>query len=185
MEFPSRPNRPRPVFVRFAAFAAATLLLGGCNSLRVSYTDVKCPSADVTGQLGTVSRFRGEGGNFADLAYHATLTNVKGSCDLDDDGVTIDVAVTVLAEIGPAATSRTAEFPYFVAIVGPNNTVITKRIFDDTLTFADGQRRAGATDHLTQRIPLRDPHNAPEVHIFMGFQLTKDELAYNRTHGGL
>jgi hypothetical protein len=168
-----------------AALILGALSLSSCNSLGLSYTDVKCPSADVTGQLGTVSRFRGEGGNFADLAFHATLNDVKGRCDVDDEGVTVDVAVTVLAEIGPAASSRSADFPYFVAIIGPNNRVVAKRVFDNPLNFPEGQRRAGATDHFSERIPLKDPHNASDYHIFVGFQLTQDEVAYNRAHGGL
>ena len=168
-----------------AAFLSCTLATGSCGALHMNYTDVKCPTTDITGELASVSRFRGEGGNFADLAYHATLSNVKGSCDLDDDGVTIDFQVTVLADIGPAAANRTVDLPYFVAVVGPNNRVISKRVFDDSLTFPDGQRRAGVTDQISQRIPLRDPHNAPDYHVFVGFQLTPDEVAYNRAHGGL
>ncbi|HLY57216.1 MAG TPA: hypothetical protein VKS60_16755 [Stellaceae bacterium] len=172
-------------FRRLPAILFCTLSLVGCSSLGMSYTDVKCPSTDITGELGTVSRFRGEGGNFADLAYHAQLTDAKGNCSLDDEGATIDMKVTILAELGPAASERTVQFPYFVAIVGPNNRVLAKRVFDDTLTFAPNQRRAGATDSFTQRIPLRDPHDAPDYHVFVGFQLTNDELAYNRSHGGL
>jgi hypothetical protein len=175
----------RSTLRRLPAVGLCAVTLAGCNSLHLSYTDVKCPSTDITGQLGSVSRFRGEGGNFADLTYHASLTGLKGECDLDDDGVTITMTVTVLAEIGPAAALRTADFPYFVAIVGTNNRIVAKRQFDDTLTFPANQRRAGATDTITQRIPLKDPHNASDLHVFVGFQLTREELEYNRTHGGL
>jgi hypothetical protein len=37
---------------------------------------------------------------------------------------------------------------------------------------------------LTQRIDLKNKRDAPNYHVFLGFQLTKDELDYNRAHGG-
>jgi hypothetical protein len=176
-------------FARLGRDAAALCLcaaaLSSCNTLHISYADVKCPYTDVTGQLASVSRFTGEGGNIADLTYHARLADLKGNCDLDDDGVTITVTVSVIADIGPAATDRSANFPYFVAIVGPNNRIIAKKNFDETLTFPPNRQHAGATETLTQFIPLRDPHNAPDYHVFVGFQLTQAEVEYNRVHGGL
>jgi hypothetical protein len=166
------------------AACIAVLPLFGCSFVSNKFSDVKCPSTDVTGELGTITRVRGTGGNYADLEYHGSLNHLTGSCDVDDDGVTVSLSVTILAEIGPAATDPNVDLPYFVAVVGPDNRVVAKRVLDDKLTFAPQQSHAGAVDHLTQRIDLKNKRDAPNYHVFLGFQLTKDELDYNRAHGG-
>lgn len=169
--------------LRLAVLAPLGLALAGCSWFGESYRDVKCPSTDIISTLGSVSRVRGEGGNFADLRYHAQLTGLKGICDVDDSGVTVKLTVSTLGEIGPAATERSADFPYFVTVTGPNDQVIAKQVMANVLVFPPNQPRAGATDQLTQNIPLRNPRDAGKYHVLLGFQLTPEELAYNRLHG--
>ena len=162
----------------------AALPLFGCSYFSNNFGDTKCPSTDIAGETATVTQVRGTGGNYADLMYKASLGNLKGSCDVEDDGVTVNISVTTLAEIGPAASDRNANFPYFVAVIGPDNRIITKRVLDNNLTFAAGQSRIGATDQISQQIPYKDKREVGKYHVYLGFQLNKDELAYNRLHSG-
>jgi hypothetical protein len=169
-----------------AAWRIVTILglgvaLSGCSWFSSDYADVKCPAAGVIGGIGTVSRFDGHGIGFANLASRASLSEVKSDCQIDSAGVTVTVTVSTLAELGPAATGRTIDFPYFVAITDSHDKVVAKKVFANGITFKSDLNRAGGRDTLSEHIPLANPKQADRYHIVLGFQLTEDELAYNRT----
>ncbi len=175
----------RAAGLRLAALALSTLPLAGCGLFDDLFgrDTGKCPTAEIAGTLGSVTRFRGDPGNPANLAYRATLSNIQSDCSFGDDSVTVTVNVTVMAEIGPAATERSAEFPYFLAVATPGDRVVAKRQFGGALNFGTTQRRTGVTDTLTETIPLKDLKQSDRYHLMLGFQLTPDELAYNRARG--
>jgi hypothetical protein len=155
--------------------------LGGCSWISGEYADVKCPAAGVVGGIGTVSRFDGRGTGFVNLASRASLSEVKSDCAVDSGGVTVNVTVTTLAELGPAATGRTVDFPYFVAVTDGHDKVVAKRVFANGISFKSNLDRAGGKDTLSERIPLANPKQADRYHVVIGFQLTEEELAYNRS----
>jgi hypothetical protein len=157
------------------------LTLGGCSWVSGEYADVKCPSSGVVGGIGNVSRFDGRGTGFANLAYRASLSQVSSDCKIDSSGVTVTVAVATLAELGPAATGRSADFPYFVAVTDSHDKIVAKRVFPNTVNFAGNQSRGGSQDTVSERVPLANPKTADRYHVVFGFQMTEDELAYNRS----
>jgi len=157
------------------------LALGGCSLFEGEYSDVKCPAAGVISGIDTVSRFDGHGTAYINLADRATLGEIKSDCSVDEAGVSITVSVSTIAELGPGAAGRTFDFPYFVAITDPHDKVVAKRVFTNSVTFKPNENRAGTRDTVTERVPLANPRQATRYHVVLGFQLTEDELAFNRT----
>jgi hypothetical protein len=88
--------------------------------------------------------------------------------------------VSLIARLGPAAVDRTADFAYFVAILNQDGTIVAKQVFPAPIAFADNQTRRGSIETITQRIPLKDLKQAGKYRIEVGFQLTQEELEYNR-----
>ncbi len=158
-------------------------ILTGCGIFGKDFSDVACPSTKIAPELSMVTRARSNSGNFADLLYRASLSEVKGSCAIDERGVSIEIALQTVAEIGPAATVRGADFSYFIVVTDDKNTVISKRILTNPITFGPNQNRAGALDTVEERIILTDPKSAPKYRIVAGFQLTEEELTRNRALG--
>jgi hypothetical protein len=166
---------------RLAALSGSVLALGGCTVINGEYGDVKCPAAGVVAGIGSVSRFDGVGTGFVHLADRASLHVEKSDCTIDASGVTITMTVSTLAEIGPVATSRNADFPYFVAITDTSDKIVAKRVFANPVTFKPEQTRAGTRDVFQDHVQLVNPQDAERYHIVLGFQMTPDELDYNRS----
>jgi hypothetical protein len=166
---------------RVAAFLGFGLTLGGCSLVSGDYDNIKCPATGVVGGIDTVSRFDGHGTGFVDLAYRARLSETQSDCDIDKDGVTVTMTVQTTAELGPAATERSADFAYFVAVTDTNDKIVAKQVFANPVTFKPNQNRAGTLDTFTQRIPLANPKQADRYHVILGFQMTGSEMEYNRT----
>jgi hypothetical protein len=157
------------------------LALGGCSWISGQYSDVKCPAAGVVTGIDTVARFDGRGTSYVNLADRATIGGVTSDCTIDSSGVSVTVSLSTVAELGPTAPGRSIDFPYFIAVTDTHDKVIAKRVFQNTVTFKPNENRAGTQDTDTERVKLADPKQADRYHIIVGFQLTPEELAYNRT----
>jgi hypothetical protein len=169
------------ILARAAALLPIAGALTGCSLFESQYADVKCPTVGIIGELSAVSRFDGHGTGFPNLAYRASLGDLKTECKVNDEGAHMTITIATLAEIGPVATSRSAEFPYFIAITDPDDKILTKRVFSNAIDFKGSQARAGARDVDTETIPMPEPADAPKYHVIIGFQLTEEELAFNRS----
>ena len=159
---------------------ALGLSLGGCSWISGQYSDVKCPAAGVVTGIDTVARFDGRGTGYVNLADRATVGGVTSDCNVDEKGATVTVSLSTVAELGPMAPSRTIDFPYFVAVMDTHDKVVAKRVFKNTITFKPNENRGGTQDTVTETIPLKNPREADRYHIVVGFQLTEEELAFNR-----
>lgn len=154
--------------------------LSGCSWFKGDYDDGKCPVVAIPDDLSHVSHFKGAGTDFANVTVTALLTDAKGGCTFDKAGITVDLDVSLIARLGPAAVERTADFAYFVAILDGSGTIVAKQVFPAPITFADNQNRRGSIESISQRIPLRDYKQAGKYRVEVGFQLTQEELMYNR-----
>jgi len=170
------PRRVAPLALMLATGAA----LSGCSWFSGKYDDAKCPVVAIPDDLARVSHFQGQGTDFANLAVSARLSDIKGGCDFNKEGVTVDMSVSLVAQAGPAMTDRNADFAYFVAILDPTGTIVAKKVFPAPVAFPEGQQRRGSIETITQHIPLKDYHQAAKYRVEVGFQLSQEELSYNR-----
>lgn len=170
-------------------FPLFVLALAGCSAasdvkdfvFEPLDTDAKCPDSGVVGGIGRVTRFDGRGTGFVNQTYSATLTEVKSDCSYENNGVTVKLSVQTLAELGPAAPGRSVDLPYFVAVTDKQDKIVAKKVFSNTVSFAGNQNRGGGIDTLTEHVPLTKPRDGETYHVILGFQLSQDELAYNRS----
>jgi hypothetical protein len=163
-----------------ALILAAGAGLSSCSWFHGTYDDGKCPVVAIPDDLARVSHFQGQGTDFANLTVAARLSDIKGGCTFDKDGVSLDMTVSLVAQSGPAMTDRNADFAYFVAILDPAGKIVAKRVFPAPIAFPEGQTRRGSIETIDERIPLKDYHEAGNYRVEIGFQLSEEELSFNR-----
>lgn len=164
--------------VRGAA-AAALALLTACGSSEKR--EAACPQGIIPADAATITRFRdGPGRDLTDVVAEGEIVNILVQCKYDRRGVIVDLQVAVAANRGPADRSRAAEFDYFVALLDPEQNVLVKEPFRVRFEFRDNRTRLGTIEEIEPRLPLPDVMKGPEYQILVGFQLTPDELAWNR-----
>ncbi|MCJ9427624.1 hypothetical protein [Kordiimonas marina] len=163
--------------VRFALLASLSLLVAACAKNPLQVVVSHCPAVAVVGDVGTLTRFKGEGRTTNDVEFTASITNVKPDCK-QADSVTSHVTFDITAEAGKALTSRTVTLPYFVAVLKDNSQIVSKKRYDVTLTFGrDGI--AHATQTVEQFIPTMAQAKRYNYEVLLGFQLTPEEAMYN------
>lgn len=105
-----------------------------------------CPSVGIPDYTGDVTAFRTAGDRTAsNLDMTASITNVRSTCD--DSGAKVYSGVTfdVIARRMDTRGARQVTVPYFSTVVRGGSAVVTKRVGNVTLSFADGQERAQAS----------------------------------------
>jgi hypothetical protein len=167
-----------------AGALAGALLLSGCGMFGSREPPRPCPAAGILPDASSLTLFRdGAGRDLSDVVVTGQLVNVDMQCRYDRTGMTADLRVLVSATRGQADTTRVHDIEYFVAIADPQRNILSKERFVIRFEFRD-QPRINRIDELEPRIPLSDLNQGPGYAILVGFQLTPEQLEYNRTRGG-
>lgn len=180
------------VFRRFVATAlAATVLLvvAGCGSTADNKRPLPCPRVSVLDDAATLTRFAGGAGqDLVDIDYQVEVSDILAGCkyvqsESDKQAIVVAMAPVMVAIRGPANHDREARFDYFVSVVDSERDVLNKQIFGVTVKFPGNITRVSLKDSdppVTVDIPLAAGRSATDYQIFVGLQLTPDELEYNR-----
>lgn len=140
---------------RLTAAAVLAIALAGCRGTGdivvdegVGITAVRtaCPAVGVPDFTGDITLFRTPGVTTADnIDVVAALTDVRSTCNDSGDKVYATATFNVLARRTDTRGARSVTVPYFVTVLRGGTAVISKRVGEVTLNFADGQERASAS----------------------------------------
>ena len=142
-------------------FAAKALTVGivaaalaGCSregdldvgaGVGVNVTRSGCPTVAVPDGTGDITIFNPVSSQDADaIDMVATVTNVRTTCNESGQKIYAQAAFDVQARRSNTQGGRTVTLPYFNTVVQGGSAVISKRVGQVTIQFADGQQRASA-----------------------------------------
>ena len=170
---------------RFVALVLASGFLASCSMLGMGDDKEEmtqlCPAASILGNAERVVQFKqGSGKDLIDVMFQAEIGKLNMSCRYLKGRVVTDISFELISERGPAARSRNGDFEYFVAISGPDGRVLAKETFHSKIAFAPNRRRAGILEEIEQSIPLRKDEGGGGYEILVGFQLTEEQMKFNR-----
>ncbi|WP_193188572.1 hypothetical protein [Nisaea sediminum] len=174
-------SRPRFRSVTRIALPLALLaLVAACSSDKGPPPG--CPKTDFVSDLDHMTAFAdGAVGDLTDVRFDARLGGLTAICNFEKSELVMDVAFQVVATRGPANRDNQAEVTYFLAIADETGAVIAKETFSNTLPFKGNLRRVAITDEFAPRIPYTaDKLTLNSYRVLIGFQLTPEQLAYNR-----
>ena len=166
-----------------AAVAILGLTLAGCGGTSPEIAKMTCPEVVPAPGTETIVLFRPGGHSAQDVMVTGKVYSANIRCQHEKAGVAALTELTFYAErSGPRILN--ANLPYFVAVVGPSQKVLAQEAFDAHVAFLPGEpyRRLPA-EKITVHLPVRNTASASDYSIVVGFQLTPEQLAYNRSAG--
>lgn len=174
-----------------ALVASLSLALGGCSSLNPFGSSEKeggtsqlpCPQVGVLGETDHITLLRGAGTDLTDIVARAEIGRVVSKCtyNTSDATISVDLAFDGIAELGPAATSRDLVFNVFVAVTRRFDTLDKKQVYQIPVSFPAGQRQARFLKTVDGTIlPYGGTADGRIYQVLVGFQLTAEQLEYNR-----
>ncbi len=155
----------------------------GCTLFGDVVPQPPCPRVVVVGDAQKVIQFRpGPGRDLTDIRFEAQIVGLAPVCEYDEEGyVDADVTIGMAFVRGPAAETNVSNYEYFVAIANPAGNIIAKKVFPVSVQFTGALLRVGGAEEITQRIFYAPEPDASQHRIFVGFQLTKEQLEYVRS----
>lgn len=171
--------RAGSAFLRFAV-PAVLLALAGCGPGRNEFAPA-CPVAQLVPALADLTRFTGAGRDLTDLIVQARIVQVQGECSpASRDVLNANVSISISIQRGPAMPGRETDVPVFVA-VSRGGEVLDKQMLPVTITFPPNVDRVTMTSKpITLALPVGDGIAGPSYHVIAGFQLTPEEVEFNR-----
>jgi hypothetical protein len=145
-----------------------------------------CPAVDVTPDLKNLNDFvnnaQPSGG---DLIAGVEIQGASGTCKINEKSVVVDIKVKFAGKLGPQGRQNSGDipsfsYPYFVAVTGPMGNIMAKEVFAASMNFVPGEDTHFYDENLQQHIPIEDKAVAGKYHVVVGFQLSPEQLAYNR-----
>jgi hypothetical protein len=140
---------------RLISAIAVAAALAGCRSsgdiiidegVGIQAFRTACPAVGIPDYTGDITVFRTPGDtSAANIDMVAAMTNVRSQCNDSGEKVYTSVTFDVLAKRTDVRGARQVTVPYFVTVLRGGRAVITKRVGQVTLNFADGQERAQAS----------------------------------------
>ena len=169
--------------------------LAGCQTLGLSSpspdelvadTGPICPSTAVLSDAVIVTKLKpgtlASVPNPANVAFTAEMSQAKLDCNYDrsQNKLSVDINFAVKAARGPAATGTDPQVDFFVAIVDADNNIISKIVYHGKPDMAGRTTNIYTQSVRNFAVPLGMDKRPYDYEILTGFQLTPDELAYNR-----
>jgi hypothetical protein len=169
------------------------LALAGCDQFRaneraaLAIIGPSCPTSAVLSDAVTVTKLRPGTPVTANpdpnaVMFTAEMAKPELTCDYDQkrNTLSVDVAFNVRASRGPAAAAD-PPLDFFVAIVDIDNNVLVKKVYQFQPNLG-GQPAVQWTQNVRDVVvPIQADQRPGDYEILTGFQLTPEELAFNRT----
>jgi len=139
---------------RLAALLTMGAALAGCKSdgdlvvdqgVGITAIRTACPAVGVPDYTGDVTTFGLPGDPSAgNIDVSAAITNLRSTCDDGSPRIYTNATFDVLARRTDTRGARQVTLPYYSVVLRAGSSVVTKRVGQVTLSFADGQERAQA-----------------------------------------
>lgn len=177
---------PARVGVVALLLAGPVALLGGCFNLDALNDDPNvgpCPVAGVLYDANRVAQIEGVE-RHENVGFTGQVEAVRGYCRYTGTNpITMEIELDFAFGKGPKATDDSHVYPYFVTITRRDRSVLAKQIYAVEAKFPKGKDIVRQTEKIDGIVIPRatETVSGTNFEIIVGFDLTPDELAYNRS----
>ncbi len=156
--------------------------LASCGTSK-DIADMTCPRVIPAPGTDRIVLFGPGGHDTQDVVVGGRIVNADVTCQREKPGVEAMTVVHFYAERANGGIAD-ATLPYFVALLDPQQRVLTQEGFRIDFKFFPGESyRKLPNEDITVHLPVHSTATAGAYTIVVGFQLTPEQLAFNRTHG--
>ena len=142
---------------------------------------VACPDVKVVAELGNLVRFKpGDGRDITDVVMEAQFEEVRGECSVDDDEVQMALLVVLTARRGPASTVSSDDFSMVAAVTDQDRNILSRRLVPGRFDFTGNRSRVRYLERLKIDIPKQEQETGQDFIVFVGFDLTREQVEFNR-----
>ncbi len=143
-----------------------------------------CPLLGVLYDSSRMVEFTSAEERFANVAYTAEMRGVRGLCRYTGTNpIEMSLQIDMAFGKGPAAQRSKRTYRYWVAVTRSNLAPVEKQYFDVEVDFPRGSDRMAGSEVIQKIVIPRanDTISGANFEILVGFELTPEQLAFNRS----
>ena len=185
MRFPHMPKQHNPLFLCRLALAINLLCLPliGCTQRPYTGFAPACPFTRIVPEAADYTLYHGKETTFNNMVVRASIMSLQGDCLSGGKKILkTRIVLTLSVERGPAFTQKKITIPWFIAVTH-NDKIIGKQVFESIVSFPTNVSSLQTKTKMaivSLPIPPRSVDSGYDFQV--GFQLTKEQLAYNHQH---
>ncbi len=170
----------RPRHIAIPALLLMAAVVTGCAN---NGPPPPCPPVRVDSTTASMTKFKdGSSRDLSNVEFQVKVVGFQGECTMSDDEVEVVLDVDFQITSGPAAQAGPMSFYYFAAIPQFFPQPDGKRVFEIQRSLKGG---ATAPQTLTEsnvsiKIPLKEKQPAASFDVYLGLQLSDEQLEFNR-----
>lgn len=160
------------------------VLAASCGLTEPKKPPPPCPPVLVLKDAATITKFRpGPGRDITDVTFTGRISDFRAECTFAKDLSEVDIRMNIAFVLnrGPANRDRKLSFDYFVAIPYFHPAPQGKQVFTRAGEFEGNRGRIGFLEEVNMTIPLAPDTKREDYRIFIGFQLSGEEVEFNRS----
>lgn len=162
------------------------LVLSACGTVKKDTSNEQnvgpCPLMGVLYDAARLVELNGPEA-MSNVGYTAEMRGVTGLCRyVGADPIVMNLDIDMAFGRGPKAVGDTHTYRYWVAVARRDVLPLTKQYFDVTVKFPNGADRTQRIESIERiTIPRATPTTSGvNFEILVGFDLTPEQLAFNR-----
>ncbi|WP_233356078.1 hypothetical protein [Henriciella aquimarina] len=141
-----------------------------------------CPPVAILYDASRIVELDGDSASYTDIAYTGEMTNVELFCRyVEDEPLRAEIELDFAFGKGPKGTSNQHTYNYWVAVTRRSSKVLAKQYFSVDANFAGGKVDGHQEVIQDIIIPRADSTiSGANFEVVVGFDLTEEQLAFNR-----
>jgi hypothetical protein len=168
---------------RIAGCAVVLAAVASCQSMDTRANVGPCPLAGSLYDAVRLVEITG-GDRHENVAFTGEITGVRGFCRyVDDDPITMEIEIDFAFGKGPLAQDSRKSYPYFVSVTRRDRSVLGKQTMNVDVRSPEGRDVVNVTEKVDGIVIPRatETVSGSNFEILVGFDLTAEQLAYNRS----
>jgi hypothetical protein len=163
-----------------------TASFSSLNPFSENSTPQPCPPVSLLANAVTITKFgRGESIAAENIIYSARLEDVVFECQVVGSEVRGRLSMAGMLDLGRKGTFGSVTLPVFIALVSEGSEVTSKRFDTIELDIPRGSNSARVEKTIPDYTFLfKDGENTLTYEILIGFNLTREQVFYNRNKPG-
>ncbi|HCX14541.1 MAG TPA: hypothetical protein DGZ24_04420 [Rhodospirillaceae bacterium] len=169
----------RPRLIAIPGHLLLAAIISGCANT----VPPPCPPVRVDSITATMTKFRDEvSQDLSDVEYQGKIIGFKGECVFYEEEVEVLLDIDFQIISGPAAQAGPVSLYYFAAIPQFFPTLSGKKVFEiqRRLTGGATSPQSFTESNVSVKIPLKEKQPAASFDVYLGFQLSDEQLQFNR-----
>lgn len=181
------------------ALCVALAFLSGCTGTGKNPDAIPCPETGIIQDAGEITVFKDDTDQkLENVVTSARLVNFSGACRYKDEKLHFQLNLDFQAVQGAEGKQlKRGNFPYFIAILSPEEEVLQRQSFSTTVPFDNKRQGAAAVDASRTHaiylggagtmkeehrllLPAESRETARQHKVVVGFALTPAQLDFNR-----